>query len=115
MYERVYCWLLIVLGVAGGACATYNACRSVHMRKEGGPARPTTSAGQCACARTEGLCHLKRLQAAADVRAGVLLAAHRAGGGGRGLRHLQSLQVSAHAQGRGLRNLQRLQVSAHAR
>ena len=85
MYERVYCWLLIVLGVAGGACATYNACRSVRMRKEGGPARPTTSAGQCACARTEGLRHLKRLQ------------------------------VSAHAQGRGLRNLQRLQVSAHAR
>lgn len=29
MYERVYCWLLILLGVAGGACATYNACRDI--------------------------------------------------------------------------------------
>ena len=35
MYERVYCWLLIVLGVAGGACATYNACRSVRMHRGG--------------------------------------------------------------------------------
>ncbi len=28
LYERIYCWLLIILGVAGGACATINACRS---------------------------------------------------------------------------------------
>ena len=69
MYERVYCWLLIVLGVAGGACATYKACRSVRMHRGGvcatynacrsvrmlgkggrkGPAPPITPAGQCAC------------------------------------------------------------------
>lgn len=29
VYERVYCWFLIILGVAGGACATYNACRDI--------------------------------------------------------------------------------------
>jgi len=27
VWERVYCWGLIVIGILGGACATYNAMR----------------------------------------------------------------------------------------
>ena len=61
MYERVYCWLLIVLGVAGGACATYKACRSVRMHR----------GGVCA---TYNACRSVRMLGK--------------GGGGRGLRHL---------------------------
>jgi len=28
-WERIYCWCLIVLGVAGGCCSTYTACRNI--------------------------------------------------------------------------------------
>jgi len=29
LWEKIYCWLLIILGIAGGACATYNAVRDI--------------------------------------------------------------------------------------
>merc|ERR1719348_877189 len=29
MWERVYCWVLILVGVAGGACATYTALNNI--------------------------------------------------------------------------------------
>jgi len=29
LWERIYCWVLIVIGIAGGACATYNAFRDI--------------------------------------------------------------------------------------
>ncbi len=29
MYERVYCWLLIILGIAGGVMATYTAVTNI--------------------------------------------------------------------------------------
>ena len=29
MWERVYCWFLILLGVAGGLCATVNAVKNI--------------------------------------------------------------------------------------
>lgn len=29
VYERVYCWFLILVGVAGGLCATVNAVNNI--------------------------------------------------------------------------------------
>ena len=29
VYERVYCWFLILIGVAGGLCATVNAVNNI--------------------------------------------------------------------------------------
>jgi len=29
MWERIYCWVLIVIGIAGGCCATYTAVRNI--------------------------------------------------------------------------------------
>ena len=29
VWERVYCWFLILLGVAGGLCATVNAVKNI--------------------------------------------------------------------------------------
>ena len=29
VWERVYCWFLIILGVAGGCCATYTAMKNI--------------------------------------------------------------------------------------
>jgi len=29
LWERIYCWTLIIIGIAGGACATYNAIRDI--------------------------------------------------------------------------------------
>jgi vesicular inhibitory amino acid transporter len=29
LWERVYCWVLIVIGLAGGCCATYTACKNI--------------------------------------------------------------------------------------
>jgi len=29
VWERVYCWVLIIIGLAGGCCATYTACKNI--------------------------------------------------------------------------------------
>jgi len=29
VWERIYCWVLIIIGIAGGACATWTACRNI--------------------------------------------------------------------------------------
>jgi len=29
IWERIYCWVLIIIGIAGGACATWTACRNI--------------------------------------------------------------------------------------
>jgi len=29
MWERIYCWALIIIGIAGGCCATYTACKNI--------------------------------------------------------------------------------------
>ena len=31
LWERIYCWVLIVLGLIGGCCATYIAVKNVVM------------------------------------------------------------------------------------
>jgi len=31
LWERIYCWALIVLGIAGGCCATYTAIRNIYV------------------------------------------------------------------------------------